>query len=61
MFTGIVQTPAKIVQSTPTETGKRLTVERGKLQGTVNHGDSICTSGVSDVLVAFFCPLSGFR
>ena len=46
MFTGIVQTTAKIVQSTPTETGKRLTVERGKLQGPINHGDSICTSGV---------------
>ena len=46
MFTGIVQTTAKILASTPTDTGRRLTVERGKLQGTVNHGDSICVSGV---------------
>ncbi|MEM6505187.1 MAG: riboflavin synthase [Planctomycetota bacterium] len=46
MFTGIVQTTAKILDSTPTETGRRLTVERGKLRGPVNHGDSICVSGV---------------
>ena len=46
MFTGIVQTTAKILDSTPTPTGRRLTVERGKLRGTVQHGDSICVSGV---------------
>jgi riboflavin synthase len=46
MFTGIVQTTAKIIASTPTETGRRLIVERGKLRGDVNHGDSICVSGV---------------
>ena len=46
MFTGIVQTTAQILDSTPTDTGRRLTVQRGKLQGAVNHGDSICVSGV---------------
>ena len=46
MFTGIVQTTAPILDSTPTETGRRLTVQRGKLRGDVNHGDSICVSGV---------------
>ncbi|MBX2853003.1 MAG: riboflavin synthase [Phycisphaeraceae bacterium] len=46
MFTGIVQTTAKILAATPAETGKRLTVQRGKLQGQINHGDSICVSGV---------------
>ena len=46
MFTGIVQSTAKILQSTPTETGKRLAVERGRLQGPITHGDSICVSGV---------------
>lgn len=46
MFTGIVQTTAEILASTPTDTGKRLTVQRGKLQGDVIHGDSICVSGV---------------
>lgn len=46
MFTGIVQTTAKILDSTPTATGKRLTVQRGKLQGPIQHGDSICVSGV---------------
>jgi len=46
MFTGIVQTTAEILDSTPTPTGRRLTVQRGKLQGPVQHGDSICVSGV---------------
>lgn len=46
MFTGIVQTTAKILESTPTEAGKRLTVERAGLRGEVTHGDSICVSGV---------------
>ncbi len=46
MFTGIVQTTAKILDSMPTQTGRRLTVQRGKLQGQVNHGDSICVSGI---------------
>lgn len=46
MFTGIVHTTAKILQSTPTQIGRRLTIERGKLQCPVKHGDSICTSGV---------------
>ena len=46
MFTGIVQTTAKILSSTSTDTGRRLTVERGKLKVPVNHGDSICVSGV---------------
>lgn len=46
MFTGIVQTTAKILDSTATPTGRRLTVQRGKLQGEVRHGDSICVSGV---------------
>ncbi|MFK7790224.1 MAG: riboflavin synthase [Phycisphaeraceae bacterium] len=46
MFTGIVQTTAKIIDSTATQTGRRLIVERGKLQGVVQHGDSICVSGV---------------
>ena len=46
MFTGIVQTTAKIIDSTPTDTGRRLTVRRGKLQGPISHGDSICVCGV---------------
>ena len=46
MFTGIVQTTAKILDSTPTKTGRRLTVQRGKLHVPVQHGDSICVSGV---------------
>lgn len=46
MFTGIVQTTAKILDSAPTTTGRRLTVERGQLRGDVQHGDSICVSGV---------------
>lgn len=46
MFTGIVQTTVPIIQSTPTDTGRRLVVQRGQLQGTVQHGDSICASGV---------------
>jgi riboflavin synthase len=46
MFTGIVQTTAKILASMPTETGRRLAVQRGKLQVPVHHGDSICVSGV---------------
>lgn len=46
MFTGIVQSKAKILNATPTGTGQRLSVERGKLQGPINHGDSICVSGV---------------
>ncbi len=46
MFTGIVQTTAQILGSTPTATGRRLTVERGGLRGAVQHGDSICVSGV---------------
>lgn len=46
MFTGIVQTTAAILASTPTDTGRRLTVQRGRLQGPVQHGDSICVSGV---------------
>lgn len=46
MFTGLVQSKAEILESTPTDTGKRLTVQRGKLVGEINHGDSICVSGV---------------
>jgi len=46
MFTGIVQTTATIQRSTPTETGRRLTIERGGLRGEIHHGDSICVSGV---------------
>lgn len=46
MFTGIVQTTAEILASTPNETGRRLSIGRGKLTGPINHGDSICVSGV---------------
>lgn len=46
MFTGIVQTTAEILDSTPTDTGRRLTVQRGDLKGEISHGDSICVSGV---------------
>lgn len=46
MFTGIVQTTAKLIDSTPTPIGGRLTVQRGALRGEVRHGDSICVSGV---------------
>lgn len=46
MFTGIVQTTAQILASMPTEIGRRLTVQRGKLGVPVQHGDSICVSGV---------------
>lgn len=46
MFTGIVQTTAAILDSTLTQTGRRLIVERGSLRGEMNHGDSICVSGV---------------
>lgn len=46
MFTGIVQTTAEILASTPNETGRRLSIGRGKLTGSINHGDSICVSGV---------------
>jgi riboflavin synthase len=46
MFTGIVQTTAKILDSIPTLVGRRLTVERGELKGTIVHGDSVCVSGV---------------
>lgn len=46
MFTGIVQTTAAILDSTATDTGRRLAVERGQLQAEVRHGDSICVSGV---------------
>lgn len=46
MFTGIVQTTAAIIDSTVTDTGKRLTVERGQLHSIIRHGDSICVSGV---------------
>jgi len=46
MFTGIVQTTAKILDSTPTDIGRRLTVQRGALRGLITHGDSICVSGV---------------
>lgn len=46
MFTGIVQTTARILDASPTQAGKRLIVERGDLRGEVRHGDSICVSGV---------------
>jgi riboflavin synthase len=46
MFTGIVQTTAKILAAEPTDAGRRLVVERGGLAGDINHGDSICVSGV---------------
>ncbi len=46
MFTGIVQTTAAILEALPTPTGRRLTVERGQLRAQVQHGDSICVSGV---------------
>ncbi|MFN3167317.1 MAG: riboflavin synthase [Phycisphaeraceae bacterium] len=46
MFTGIVQTTAKILATQTTDAGKRLTVERGGLKGDIVHGDSICVSGV---------------
>ncbi|MGB0767453.1 MAG: riboflavin synthase [Phycisphaeraceae bacterium] len=51
MFTGIVQSKAKIIDATTTATGKRLTVERG-LTCAVHHGDSICVSGVCLTAVA---------
>ncbi|MEO0477461.1 MAG: riboflavin synthase [Planctomycetota bacterium] len=60
MFTGIVQTTAQILDSTPTETGRRLTVQRGTLQGEVNHGDSICVSGVCLTAVEITTEQLGF-
>ena len=46
MFTGIVQTTAAVLASDATPTGRRLTVERARLQGPVARGDSVCVSGV---------------
>lgn len=46
MFTGIVQTTARIFDSKPTSAGRRLTIERSQLQGPIQYGDSICVSGV---------------
>lgn len=60
MFTGIVQTTAKILDSQPTDTGRRLTVERGGLQGPVRHGDSICVSGVCLTAVQITGEALGF-
>lgn len=60
MFTGIVQTKAQILDSTPTETGRRLTIQRGELQGAVNHGDSICVSGVCLTAVEITAEQLGF-
>lgn len=60
MFTGIVQTTSKILDSKSTETGRRLTVQRGKLQGKVDHGDSICVSGVCLTAVEITDEMLGF-
>jgi len=60
MFTGIVQTTAKILSSTPTPTGRRLGVERGALRGEVRHGDSICVSGVCLTVVDIAADRLGF-
>ena len=60
MFTGIVQTTAQILDSTQTDTGRRLTVQRGKLQGEVNHGDSICVSGVCLTAIEIAADHLGF-
>lgn len=60
MFTGIVQSKAQILDSTPTETGRRLTVQRGKLQSQINHGDSICVSGVCLTAVEITDAALGF-
>lgn len=46
MFTGLVQTTAAILACDITPTGRRLTVERGELRGSITHGDSICVAGV---------------
>lgn len=60
MFTGIVQSKAKILNTTLTAAGKRLTVERGKLQGPINHGDSIGVSGVCLTAVEITDEALGF-
>lgn len=46
MFTGIVQSQARLLSLAHNDFGGRLIVERGKLNTPVNHGDSICVSGV---------------
>jgi riboflavin synthase alpha subunit len=57
MFTGIVQAKGSIASLVPTQAGVRLTVNRhgwkpaGGLE--INHGDSICVSGVCLTVTAF--------
>ena len=60
MFTGIVQTTAEILDSTSSETGRRLTVQRGSLKGEISHGDSICVSGVCLTAVEISADQLGF-
>ncbi|MEM9019448.1 MAG: riboflavin synthase [Planctomycetota bacterium] len=46
MFTGIVQSLSTVTQLQPTPAGRKLVIERGGLFGPIQHGDSVCVSGV---------------
>jgi riboflavin synthase len=46
MFTGLVQSTARIVSVTPSPAGARLTLTGADLHGPVRPGDSVCVSGV---------------
>ncbi len=52
MFTGIVQTRGRLESLQRNDFGARLTVSRNGLSGPINHGDSICVSGVCLTAVA---------